>query len=152
MHFLTHKQFETLKQQLTQLITTKYKKLNEGWRLAVAEGDDRETDALSVATTLLFNHHHTVLQLRDVLDNVKIIKPKSTKRVEIGSIVTIKRGYNVETYEICDPIVVDASTSKISYLSPLGKALLHRRIETYQSTINEVAQTIEILKISPTTE
>jgi len=51
-----------------------------------------------------------------------------TDTVEVGSNVTIKTGDREMKYEIVGDLEANPSQGKISLLSPLGKALAHKRV------------------------
>ncbi len=48
--------------------------------------------------------------------------------VSIGSRITIKLNDEIKEFEIVGSAQVDAAEGRISYLSPIGEALLGRRI------------------------
>jgi len=147
MHYFTQKQYNELKARLKYLTEVKYEKLNEGWRLAVNEGDDRETDALTVALNMLHNHHYSVKELREVLENSEIIQIKRTTKVKVGTKVTFLMNSKKFTYEITDPFIADISKNRISFESPLGKIFLGKKVSKFTTSLNSIKKDIEILNI-----
>ena len=147
-HFFSEKEVLELKKRLEFLTGKKLKKINEGWRLAVAEGDDRETDALTIATNLLFNHHHDTLALREILDNYTVIPKLKNKKVEIGNTVKLTLNGTENTYTVCDPVFADISNKKISYKSPLGESLIGKKPGTYTIELAGQKTQLEILEIT----
>jgi transcription elongation factor GreA len=65
-----------------------------------------------------------------------IVKPAGTGKIDIGSTVTISDGTREFTYEIVGGYESDPSRHTISYISPIGKALMgHTSGETVQATV-----------------
>jgi len=60
-----------------------------------------------------------------------------TDTVEVGSNVTIKTGDREMKYEIVGDLEANPSQGKISLLSPLGKALAHKRVSERLSLLKE---------------
>ncbi|MCZ2123498.1 MAG: GreA/GreB family elongation factor, partial [Anaerolineales bacterium] len=65
-----------------------------------------------------------------ILRNSTIIeKSKSTGIVVIGSKVTIQEdGFDPETYDLVGPTEADPRQGKISHESPIGKALMDKKV------------------------
>jgi transcription elongation GreA/GreB family factor len=147
MYQLTLLQFKELEEKFSRLTGEKYDQLNEDWRLAVGEGDDRETDALTVALDLLHNHHFSVKDIREILDNTEIIKIHRTTKVKVGTKVTLEIDGCEFVYEIVDPSIADTSKNRISFKSPLGEFLIGSKIGEYSKTINSNRKSIHIKKI-----
>lgn len=57
----------------------------------------------------------------------KIVEPTNTGRVDIGSTVTIADGQKEHTYTIVGGYESDPNKHTISYLSPIGKALMGKQ-------------------------
>jgi transcription elongation factor GreA len=70
-----------------------------------------------------------VSELEHVLQSVQIIKkPKSDGQVRLGSSVKLKDGGSPLSYQIVGTIEADPSNGKISDESPIGKALLGKKV------------------------
>jgi len=69
-----------------------------------------------------------ILDLENLLSNPTIVDPcEHGGTVEIGATVTIREnGFQEEAFEIVGPAEASPSEGRISYLSPLGCALLGR--------------------------
>lgn len=70
-----------------------------------------------------------ISELEHVLQNVKIIKkPKSDGRVRLGSSVKLKDGGKPLQFQVVGTMEADPGKGKISDESPIGKALLGKKI------------------------
>lgn len=69
-------------------------------------------------------------ELEDLVSRAKIIKAKKTskKAVTLGSKVTVNGGGKTHTFTIVGEYEADPTEKKISHDSPLGKALLGKKI------------------------
>jgi transcription elongation factor GreA len=64
-----------------------------------------------------------------VLQNAQIIKkPKSDGQVRLGSSVKLKDGGKALQYQIVGTIEADPAAGKVSDESPIGKALLGKKV------------------------
>jgi transcription elongation GreA/GreB family factor len=70
-----------------------------------------------------------IFQLKERLKRVKVIeKPIQDGTVQVGSTVTVEAQGKRSTYEIVGPNEANPGRGRISYLSPLGSALLHHQV------------------------
>ena len=70
-----------------------------------------------------------ILELERIIKNAVIIHPEATDLVQLGSKVTVRhQDGNEENYTIVGSVEVDPSEGKISNESPVGKALLGKRV------------------------
>lgn len=70
-----------------------------------------------------------VNELEEILQNADIIKPaKSNGTIQVGSTVELKNGKTV-TYQIVGPVEADPLEGKISNESPIGAALMGKKVE-----------------------
>lgn len=69
-----------------------------------------------------------VSEIEEILQNADIIKPgKNNGTVQVGSTVDLHNGKKV-TYTIVGPVEADPLDGKISYESPIGSALLGKKV------------------------
>lgn len=69
-----------------------------------------------------------VIEIEDILQNFQLIKPaKSNGIVRVGSTVELKNGKKV-TYTIVGPVEADPLEGKISNESPIGAALMGKKV------------------------
>jgi transcription elongation factor GreA len=70
-----------------------------------------------------------ISELEHVLQNVQIIKkPRNDGLVRLGSTVKLKDGGRALTYHVVGTIEADPAAGKISDESPIGKALLGKKV------------------------
>lgn len=129
---LTREGYEKLKQELEYLKTEKRAELARRLRAAIQMGDLSENaDYIATKEEQGFVEGR-IQELETILRHAVIIDenhagPKDT--VDLGAWVTVQEeGFPPETYRIVGPKEADPREGKISYESPLGKALLGRRV------------------------
>jgi transcription elongation factor GreA len=70
-----------------------------------------------------------IAELEHILQSSQIIKkPKSNGEVRLGSVVTLKNGGKPVKYHVVGTIEADPTNHKISDESPIGKALLGKKV------------------------
>ena len=121
---------EKLEAELEYLITVRRSEVAEAIRQAKEEGDITENSAYDEAKEAQAFLEGRIRTLQNMLRHVEIIDQNGgSDTVQIGSQVTIVEGENEpETYTIVGSAEVDPSNGRISNVSPLGKALLDRRL------------------------
>ena len=67
-----------------------------------------------------------IYEIEEILDNAKVVDIEKTdsNKVDIGNTVTVEIDGNEEQYQIVGSAEADPVSGKISYESPVGKALL----------------------------
>ena len=128
---ITAEGLEELKSELDYLKVTKRKEVSEKIKVALAFGDISENAEYDEAKNEQANVEARIAKLEQMIKNAKVIKTGKQKGVvSIGSKVTIK---DLEFDETMEYIIVgsaeaDPFKGKISNVSPLGKALLGKKI------------------------
>ncbi len=92
------------------------------------QGDLSENDGYSMAIDKQMANEQRILELREKIKNAKVVNDKNKREVGIGDIVTIQKDGQVLKYEIATEEEVNPLKGKISYLSPIGKALMTKKI------------------------
>ncbi|HIP87766.1 MAG TPA: transcription elongation factor GreA, partial [Anaerolineales bacterium] len=97
---------------------------------ALAEGDILENAELEAARNEQAFVEGRILELEELLRRAEIIEEEASDGiVRVGSRVTIVEGDGPpERYHIVGPAEASPSEGKISYESPLGKALMGHRV------------------------
>lgn len=110
--------------------------LLKGQRAEVAEkianardyGDLSENAEYDAAREEQAQVESRVAEIEDILQNADIIKPtKSNGTVQVGSTVDLHNGKKV-TYTIVGPVEADPLEGKISNESPIGSALIGKKV------------------------
>lgn len=90
-----------------------------------------------------------IAEIEEILGKAEIIKAKSTSRVSVGSTVELKFDGKSVTYTLVGPIEADPLEGKISNESPIGEALMGKKVgESVTITTPKGSTTYEIVKIS----
>jgi transcription elongation factor GreB len=69
-----------------------------------------------------------IQHLQSLIGSFIVVEPSSSEVVRFGAQVTVKRGGARETYTIVGVDEIDLDQNHISWLSPLARALMSRRV------------------------
>ena len=125
--YLTDDGFKKLDSELNHLRTTRRQAVARRLHEALAEGDVLENAELEAARNEQAFIEGRILELEALLRRAEIIEEGDDpgEAVRIGSRVTVAEGDGpAETYHIIGSAEAAPSEGKISYESPLGKALM----------------------------
>lgn len=125
---LTKEGLETLKAEYNELV--KVKRPATVIRLSDAReaGDLSENSEYVAAKQDLSFMDGRILELEEILHGAKIISPKNTGLVDIGSKVILHVNGKKEEFLLVGEWEADPMHKKISHESPLGKALLGKQV------------------------
>jgi len=139
---MTKEKFTELKNKLHKLKNfSQPKAASEVSRLAEL-GDFSENTEYQMAKGKLRGINNSILNLEKQLNRAEIISFNSTKNtVEIGNKVTIENESKKTTYQILGSLETNPQKGIISYRSPVGAALLGKKI-------GEVIEIITTNKVS----
>lgn len=128
-YYLSKEKLEELKKELERLKTEGRKEVAEHLKKAKEYGDLSENAEYTEAKEEQQRLEGRIAELENIIRNAIIIK-KSTKgdRIKIGSVVHLKRDGKIYKYIIVGIDEADPSAGKISNESPLGRALLNKKI------------------------
>ena len=129
--YLTAEGLEKIKKELNELKTTGREELSKRLRAAIEMGDLSENADYIQAKEEQGFLEGRIQELDQILHNVVIIdeKTKTTDRVDIGSTVTVKEStFPEDTYFLVGPKEADPVNGRISYASPIGKALIGHKV------------------------
>jgi transcription elongation factor GreA len=128
---ITAEGLEKLKNELEDLKLVKRKEISEKIKVALAFGDISENSEYDEAKNEQANVEARIAKLEIMIKNAKVIKENKQKGVvSIGSKVTVKDLEFDEEMEftIVGSAEADPFVGKISNVSPLGKALLDKKV------------------------
>jgi len=74
------------------------------------------------------NRDARIQYLQALINSFVIVEPSASDVVRFGATVTLKRGSQTETYTIVGVDEIDLDRNRISWLSPLSRALMSRRV------------------------
>ena len=129
--YLTPEGLKKLQEELDYLRNVRRPQVAQHIHDAKADGDISENAGYDEAKNEQAFVEGRIKTIEAMLRKAIIIEESgSTHEVQLGSSVTIKEvdGDELETYQIVGSAEVDPANGKISNVSPLGKALLGRRV------------------------
>jgi len=148
--YLTVSGAETLHVELEKLTTVSRPDLALRLRAAIQMGDLSENaDYITTKEEQAFVEGR-ILEVKEMLRSAVIIKEHpDTQEVSIGTTVTIIHDGGIrEVYSLVGPAEADPSRGRISHESPIGQALLGKRIgETATAHTPAGDLTVEIVRI-----
>jgi transcription elongation factor GreA len=149
--FLTREGQKKLEEELRHLQTVRRQEVAERLHAAMEEGDIDENAEYDDAKNEQAFVEGRILTLEMMLKNAVLIDEtaKSSEEVTLGSNVTIVEGDNPsEVYHLVGAAEADPTKGKISNESPLGKALMGRRVgDTVQVSAPAGLLTFRIVSI-----
>jgi len=105
----------------------KRKEVAEKLRQAVSQGDLSENAGYDTARDEQEFIERRVKELKSIINQVKIISKEKTNKVQIGSFVSLKSKEGKEEFQIVGSEEADVLNNRISFLSPLGEAILNKQ-------------------------
>lgn len=147
--FLTRSGYEKLEQELNYLRTVRRQEVAQRLHQALEEGELLENAELEDARNEQAFIEGRILTLENMLRNAVLIEEGPREVVGLGSYVTIVEGRGPqETYKIVGSAEADPASGFISNESPLGQALLGRKVgETAEVKAPGGTFTVKIVKI-----
>ncbi len=147
--YLTEEGFERLKHKLERLKKSLPGLIAETQRTA-AYGDRSDNAEYKEVKSALRRTHGQILSTENQMKRTVLIKSDDRPQdsVRIGSAVSLETGGKIKEYRILGSHESDPLNGKISNESPLGKALLGRKLgETVSVPLKNGIQEYKILKI-----
>ncbi len=124
---ITQTGYEKLTQEKKQLLQERKQAVID-LQSARSLGDLSENAAYKAARWKLSGVDRRLRYLEYVLKTAHISHPQSTGAVDIGSSVQVEIDRKILVFEIVGDHEADPLKSRISYRSPVGKALLGKRV------------------------
>ncbi len=130
--YMTEEGLQQLQEELDELINVRRPALAERLHFAIKQGDLSENADYIQAKEEQGFLEGRILELQEMLRNAQIIRKSavSSGLVELGSHVTVREEGTDEreVYHLVGPTEANPARGKISYVSPLGKALLGHKV------------------------
>jgi len=112
-------------------------------------GDLSENGFYKATKMRLGQIDHRLEELDYYIKTAHIIDKPNDGIVSISSIVTLKTGDETVTYTLVGELEANSLEGKISHLSPLGRAIHHKKIgDVAEMIIGDKKRTYTILKIT----
>ncbi len=130
-NYITPAGFERIRQELDHLLRTERPHIVEVVHWAASNGDRSENGDYLYGKRRLREIDRRIRFLTKRLDLAEVVDPEQQQNIEqvfFGATVTLSDEQGVEnTYQIVGMDEADASRGRISWISPLAKALLKAR-------------------------
>lgn len=123
----TKQGMDDLKKEIDQLVGSREEAVKE-LKSYREMGDLSENAAYRAAKLKLSRLDSRIKFLNNLLTTAVVREPTNKDSVEIGSQVTLNNQERLTTFTIVGSYESDIAKSKLSYLSPLGKALFGKKI------------------------
>lgn len=149
-YYVSQEGLVSLKEKLGILKTQERKKIAERIKEAVEAGDITDSPAYESAREAQSINEGRILELEDLIKRAVIIKKRqNSTTVAIGSGVEVKNGMKKMEFTIVGSEESDPGKGFISNESPLGQALLGKKVGDEVSITNMLGKKIEykIVKI-----
>lgn len=131
-NYITRKGFEALQSELDWLWTEERPKVTEAVSVAAALGDRSENADYIYGKKRLREIDRRIRFLTKRIDELTVVDPgprKDPDRVFFGATVTVEDEQGeASRYQLVGPDEFDASAGRISVDSPVGRALMGRRL------------------------
>jgi transcription elongation factor GreA len=126
---VTPEGFAALKKELDDLVQVKRPKLIDRLAFATSQGDLTENSDYANAKEELEFLDGRISELEEVVKNAKIVSASGKKNeIQVGTKVTLKLNDQKIVYHIVGEWEADPVEKKISHTSPLGQALVGKKI------------------------
>jgi len=129
--YLTPEGREELREELDELVNVRRPALAERLRKAIAQGDLSENADYKAAKEEQSFLEGRIQKIEAMLRRAEIIEEtQSSEEVSLGSHVTVveEGQQDPETFRIVGTAEADPINGRVSYKSPMGKALLGRQV------------------------
>ncbi len=127
--YITKEGLDKLKEEYNHLVRNRRKKVAERIENAREMGDLSENAEYNSAREEQGFIEGRIAELEDVFANSKVIeKPDQTDVVVLGCKVTVEIESEEMTFSIVGPAEAEPSEGKISHQSPVGQALIGKKV------------------------
>ncbi len=129
--YLTAEGADRLKAELEELVGPARTEIAKRLRAAIQQGDLSENADYHKAKEDQGFLEGRIQELEFLLKNAAIIPTNNGNKdtIDIGARITVQEeDFEPETYHLVGPTEADPRNGRISYVSPIGQALLGRRV------------------------
>jgi len=148
MKKITKEGLKKLKKELKHRKEVKRKEISDKTKEAVDQGDLSENASYDSAQKEYRMNEKRIKELREIINEAEVVEKKEGEGVQVGSLVHVKTKDGEEEYQVVGPEESDVFNNKISFKSPLGKALMGKKEgETATFSAGGEEKEYEIIKI-----
>lgn len=128
--YISEEGLRNLKDELNMLKTQKRREIAERIEEAKKFGDLSENAEYVEALNAQDEMERRIAEIEELLKRIVLFKKGASAKgdVEIGSSIEVKIGTTIKIFTIVGSEESDPDDGKISNESPLGKALLHKKV------------------------
>lgn len=126
--YLTKEGLDELKQEYEELTKVKRPEILDRVSQARNMGDLSENAEYTVAKEELSFMDGRIDELEELLKQVVIISNNHSNTIKLGSMVKVNTGSDKEEFTLVGEWEADPKDKKISHESPLGKALIGKKV------------------------
>ncbi len=149
-HLITAEKLERLKRELEDIQKRQRPKTVEDLAFAKEQGDLSENAEYQDAKARLARFDSRIFSLKERIKNAQVIArgPDASGRIKTGSTVVVLVNGKEKSYQILGVQESEPARGRISYLSPLGEALLGHEIgETILLSTDNGAVQYQIMEV-----
>lgn len=130
---LTKKGLDDLKKELDDRINVTRKELQDQLDTELSEGDVSENSSYYRVQDDIGSNEKRIEELEDIIRDAKVVEngngtTGNNAKIGVGTKVTIKAKSKEITYHVVGSTEADPTKNKISVDSPLGKALVGKKV------------------------
>ena len=146
---LTQSGIDELTTELNTLVA-KRSELAETIKTARELGDLAENAEYQSARADQERNEDRISEIENILQSVEVIKkPKGDSKVQLGSTVKLKSGGKTKEFQVVGTVEADPLKGKISDESPIGQALLGKKVgDSVEITTPAETTTYKVTDIS----
>ena len=126
--YLTPEGFEKMKKELEYLEKVKRKEVSEKLKHTASQGDLSENAGYDAAKEEQGFIEGRIKELKEIIAQAEVIEKKESGKVQIGSFVVLNTEEGKNKFQIVSPEEADILKGKLSFESPLGEALLNKKM------------------------
>ena len=131
VNYITPEGFRKLQEEFRSLFSDERPKLVETVAWAAGNGDRSENGDYIYGKKRLREIDKRLQWLRDRIESAQVIDPKTltgTKAVFGATVTILTEDEDVRTYQIVGEDEIEPSTNRISWRSPMARALIGRKV------------------------
>ncbi len=144
---LTAEGLQKLKVEYDDLVKVKRHEVTQKIARAREFGDLSENSEYDSAREEQSFIEGRIMELEEILTHAKVIEKTNESTVNIGSKVKVKIDNDVDEYIIVSSVEANPMEGKISFESPVGKALLGSKVGDEVKINTAVSATYKVLEV-----
>jgi len=118
-----------LKEELSYRENELTKKITDTLNEMRNQGDLSENDGYSMAIEEFHINEEKILEIKEKIKNAIVVRDQNKQKVGLGDTVTLK-GEAILKYTLTSEDEANPLEGKISYLSPIGTAVMDKKIKS----------------------